>query len=243
MIAYIVNGGEGIRVKEITDRLGCSKSDIPISGKPFSKWQEEWLGQQDIIEVSTEWSDRGVGTGGVIKLNRVYTPYLIVYGDTYTPISIRDMYEYHVQCAADMMVAVKTVRDRDYGLWQSINTTVRDNNTGIQNLYPIAQCYDRHGTDRLNPEKEESFLTNVGIYIVGERAQDWIHNTPWVREDPTADGSRRSLSLENDVFAGSNFFKCLRVMLYDVGDLPVYDVGTPERIVQTEELVIQRGGR
>ena len=235
MHAYIIAGGYGTRVKEYTRRHGCEKHQIPICGRPFNQYMEDWLGRDDIITDWTYCTTPDIGTGGslkeMIQLSHHHHTGLVLYGDTYCPVDIMDMYKAMLRVDADMMVATRMVSDPDYGLVtldavdgytleisDVIDSSVQLNYQVDPRTPRMLLSYSRmHDTDL------DLYTTNVGMYMIGPRAWDYIHEYPW-------DGG--PLSLENDIM--NDLIDLLRTYSYDTTDGPLYDIGTPQRIEDME---------
>lgn len=240
MIAYILTGGEGSRVKEITDRYNCGKHEIPINGRPFIQHMREWLMGYPIVEMTICRGSPLVGTGGDIKIMEspgrrlLHFPFLLIYGDCYSPINVTALYEDFLRRKADMVMVTRTVTDPDYGLielsrwrkrigWDSMYGESVYEDIG-PNYTESIRHYERHH-DAVPP-----YVTNIGTYMIGRRAYEYIRNQPWRDE-----GNGHTLSLEHHIF--NPMFRVLDVYAYDCSDLPYYDVGTPERVKETEAML------
>jgi len=223
MEAYVLTGGEGTRVKEITDKLGCQKHEILVNGRPFWEYIEAWLlGNPPVSRKGSPvegimWLKRpGVGTGGAVKLIEAFPrkvphfPFLLAYGDIFSPVDVYEMYVWFLLMKADMVMVTREVTEGDYGR---------------VNIGPTSQVshYRRHH-DASFPHK-----TNVGTYLIGQRVYEFVRNYPWQRAEGV-----KTLSLESLL---STLLDIFDVYAYDCSELPYYDVGTPEMIAKTEELL------
>ncbi len=171
----------------------------------------DWLGE-DIVGAVVDLNRPVVGTGGAIKDASISNyPYLLVYGDCYSPIDIREVYRDMLLLQADMMIITRLTTEADYGL------IVVDEDRVLS--------YRRH-------HEETTYRTNIGTYMIGQRAHEYIRNTGWGRTDGNY---LQTMSLEAHVF--SSIFNYLCVYSYDSTDIPYYDVGTPGRYKATKEVL------
>jgi len=245
LIAYILTGGAATRVKEITEKYNCEKHEIPICGKPFNKYMESWLRDQPIIDGIEYLNQPRVGTGGAIKTVEpaspriLHFPFLLIYGDCFSPIDVTRLYEDFLRRKADMEIVTRKVTDPDYGLivlprwrsrtgWDSMYGESVYEDSGSNYTEPINQ-YTRHH------DAEPPYITNTGTYMIGRRAYEYIRNQPWRDGGISMPVDGLTLSLEHHIF--DRIFDTLDVYAYDCSDLPYYDVGTPERIKETEAML------
>ena len=210
MQAFIICGGKGTRVKEYTDKYNCEKHEIPINGKPFIGYMEDWL--YEYVKAINYVTVSDVGTGGAMIyeyeniMNRWDTPYLFIYGDCYCPFNIIDAYKYFTYVDADVLVITKKVDVPDYG-W--IRTRF-----GTDEIFKYVRNHD-----------ETEYQTNIGTYIFNAKALEFMYNT--------CEGYPSSF--EKDYMESGLLFQHLNVVGYSMFDsIPYYDVGTPERIESTK---------
>jgi len=220
MRSYIIAGGLATRVREYTEKYGCLKHEIPICGNPFHQYIEGWLHDQASsvrgVDGPTWLMEPGVGTGGVLATLERQGPILVLYGDTFTPLDIGALYGRYLHYDADMMVVTRDVTTKDYG---RVTFEEGDEAAPIDEWgCAMLSFYMRH-------HKYDEYTTNVGIYMIGPRALDYIRNIPW-------EGG--SLSLEDHL---SRMMEDLRIYSYDTTDLPLFDVGTIPRIKSTEVMM------
>lgn len=221
MIGYIMAGGKGERVREYTARYNCQKHEIPIHGRPFWHYIEDWLLSSAVVH-SVEWmNDPDVGTGGAIRaklLYRDYVPtYVLVYGDTFTPFDIDDAYSMFLLHDCDMVIPTREVEDPDYGLvTRDLASRLEPASLDTPDCYMVSSYRRNH--------EEDNYHTNIGIYMIGPRAHEYIMNQP-----------EGTISLEHDVL--NDLIQVTRVASYDTSGYPLYDVGTPSRIERTKNLM------
>jgi D-glycero-alpha-D-manno-heptose 1-phosphate guanylyltransferase len=168
--AIILAGGLGTRLKESVPDL--PKPMAPIAGKPFLYYVLDYLHQAGIkrailsvghlheavssffgksfkgIQLEYVIEDFPLGTGGAIKLalGKTKSPAVaILNGDTFFPVPLREMYDFHRFNEADLTLALKPM-----------------------------QKFDRYGTIELDGERVKAFkektyleygLINGGVYI------------------------------------------------------------------------------
>ena len=211
MNAYVLTGGESTRVRSLTEAHECAKHELPINGHQFYSYMGHWLGSSTIV------ADDGirilnrpvVGTGGAIKDSNInHYPYLIVYGDCYSPIDILDVYNTMLDSNADMVIITRLTSEADYGL-----ITVDDDR--------VIKYTRKHSTTG-------EYMTNIGTYLIDRRAHEYIVNQPWNR---VPGNYLHTMSLEYNVF--DTIFDHLTILNYDSTNLPYYDVGTPDRYEAT----------
>ncbi|MBP5590218.1 MAG: NTP transferase domain-containing protein, partial [Bacteroidales bacterium] len=179
MEAIILAGGLGTRLRDTVPDL--PKPMAPINGKPFLEYQLEWLSKYDIkkivlstgfmadkissyfgneyngipLEYSIETTP--LGTGGAIAYSLQKTSgknVLVVNGDTWFPINIKDFLSFHKKLKSDISLALKRMTN-----------------------------FSRYGTVDLEKEtilhfnekkKCEEGLINGGIYLLNKRVFDNI---------------------------------------------------------------------
>ena len=168
--AIILAGGLGTRLKESVPDL--PKPMAPLSGKPFLYYVLDYLYQAGIkrtilsvghlhesvinffgqkfkgIQLEYVIEDIPLGTGGAIKLalSKAKSPAIaILNGDTFFPVPLREMYDFHRNKDADLTLALKPMHK-----------------------------FDRYGTIELEGERVKFFkektyldygLINGGVYI------------------------------------------------------------------------------
>jgi D-glycero-alpha-D-manno-heptose 1-phosphate guanylyltransferase len=188
--AIILAGGLGTRLKEsVPDH---PKPMAPIGGKPFLYYVLDYLYQSGIklgilsvghmhedvssffgnqfksIQLEYAIENEPLGTGGAIKLalERVKSSEVaILNGDTFFPVPLREMYDFHRYKDADLTLALKPMHK-----------------------------FDRYGTvelvrDRVQSFKEKSYmeygLINGGVYIIRKNllaGQEWPEKFSFEKE-------------------------------------------------------------
>lgn len=120
MQAVIMGGGLGTRLRPLTFEI--PKSMVPVNGKPFLEHQvnhlkesgikkflfcigylgeqiEEYFGDGERFGVSIQYSveDKPLGTGGALKNaeDKLEEDFVLVNGDTYNPIDIKEVVEFY----------------------------------------------------------------------------------------------------------------------------------------------------
>lgn len=224
MKALLLVGGEGTRLRPLTDRL--PKPMVPIMGKPLLERTLKTLKSHDVDEVvlSTcyksecihtyfgDGSDFGqkihfvnedfpLGTGGAIKNSERYfdDSFFVLNADILSNINFSEMLRCHKREKADVTIAVTWVKD--------------------PSAYGVIE-YDKHGyatSFREKPKETSSHFINAGVYIF---EPDVLKMIP----------SGRPVSVERDVFPK---------LLAEGRKIAVYsgcnywlDIGTPEKYVQ-----------
>lgn len=169
--AIILAGGLGTRLKDSVPDL--PKPMAPIGGKPFLYYVLDYLYQEGItrcilsighlheevsnffgnkfkdIQLEYAIENRPLGTGGAIKLSLEQvksSEIAIINGDTFFPVPLREMYDFHRFKDADLTLALKPMHK-----------------------------FDRYGTIELIDDRVQSFsekkymeygLINGGVYIM-----------------------------------------------------------------------------
>jgi NDP-sugar pyrophosphorylase family protein len=233
MDAYIMCGGKGTRVAELCDKYKCDKQDLPVDGHKFVDFTIRTLLDSNIVHTIQYIREEGTGTGGAIRFitrgvstkkpgdltyytNEVAAPtsfpYILIYGDMYVQDDIPKMYGNFISSNADLMMITMETSDQDYGLVDVLQT----NNKIID--------YRRVHVD-IN-----DYLTNVGMYLIGEKFHTFVTNYP--QQDP--------LSLERDILenkdilgTGLDVFKMFNVVSYRVNSNRIFDCGTVSRYEDT----------
>ena len=230
MDTYIVCGGKGTRVADLCDKYKCEKHELPVDGHMFVDFTIRALLDSNIVHSIQYVREQNIGTGGSIRFitrgvstkkpgdliyytNEVAAPssfpYILIYGDMYVDDDIPNMYGKFLESNADLMMITMETSDQDYGLVEAFNLTSK------------VSGYRRVHVD------VSDYLTNVGMYLVGERFHTFMVNNP--QPDP--------FSLEKDVFENDNvlgtgmgiYNKMFNVVSYRVDSRYIYDVGTPSR--------------
>jgi NDP-sugar pyrophosphorylase family protein len=243
MDAYILTGGEGSRVKELTDKYRCQKHQIPINGVPFINYMTDWLYSTGLITNIHYLDAPGVGTAGALKVSsRIdHFPFLMIYGDCFCKVDLWDAYRKMLKANADMVIMVKRVTEPDYGM-------IVDRKEGFilsdipSTTYPY---WERRGESYSRHHTSTDYLTNIGTYLIGQRAYEYTINQPWRRGTAPINPwiyYPGTLSMEHDLMEG-DLFSVLKVDTCDVNDLYYYDVGTIDRVLETEERILTEGGQ
>ena len=238
--AYILTGGEGTRVKELTDKYRCQKHQIPINGIPFINYMTEWLYSTNLITKIYYLDAPGVGTAGALKIASGinHFPFLMVYGDCFCKVDLWNAYRKMLQRRADMVVFTRVVTEPDYG-WILEDYTryyVGDSSSGGH----IAE-YQYSARKYIRSHEATEYKTNIGTYLIGERAYEYIINQPWRQQAAPISPwiyCPGTLSLEHDLMEG-DLFQVLKVDTYGTDDLYYYDVGTIDRVKKTEEQILK----
>ena len=177
--AIILAGGLGTRLRDTVPDL--PKPMAPINGKPFLEYQLEWLSKYDIkkivlstgfmadkissyfgneyngipLEYSIETTP--LGTGGAIAYSLQKTSgknVLVVNGDTWFPINIKDFLSFHKKLKSDISLALKRMTN-----FSRYGTVDMDKETIL------------HFNEK---KKCEEGLINGGIYLLNKRVFDNI---------------------------------------------------------------------
>jgi NDP-sugar pyrophosphorylase family protein len=215
MNAYIMCGGKATRVAELTERYGCEKHELPVGEHKFVEYTVRSLLDSKAVRNVEYIMDKDTGTGGAMQcIHTDVFPYIMIYGDMYVEADIWDMYLVMLESRADLMIVTMETSDQDYGMI----TTSTNKVVGYHRTHEYA----------------ENYLTNVGMYLVGENFHRLVESYPKVGEP---------WSLESEIFerhgdvhrgqAGPEYFSILNVSSYRVDSRDVYDVGTPERYKDT----------
>jgi NDP-sugar pyrophosphorylase family protein len=136
----VLAGGFGRRMRPATDTL--PKCLLPVFDRPFVDWQLEWLAAEavdrivfsigyrgDLIRrhvgdgrrfglevVYVDEGDRPLGTAGALRLSLdqgvLETTFLVLYGDSYLPIRLRDVEAEHARSPAPVLMTVYRDTDR-----------------------------------------------------------------------------------------------------------------------------------
>jgi NDP-sugar pyrophosphorylase family protein len=139
MECLVLAGGLGTRMLPRTESL--PKSLLPVAGRPFVDWQLAWLAAEGVEHVIMSIGYRGdmirrhlgngsryglrasyvddgevpLGTGGALRLaadKEVAAPnFFVLYGDSYLPISLRDVETAYSKQPAPVLMTV--YRDRE----------------------------------------------------------------------------------------------------------------------------------
>ena len=188
--AIILAGGFGKRLKESVPDL--PKPMAPIGDKPFLYYVLDYLYQEGIkrailsvgylheqvsgyfgkhfknIQLEYSIEDHPLGTGGAIKLSLELiksSEVAVLNGDTFFPVPLNEMYNFHRNLNADLTLALKPM-----------------------------QKFDRYGTVELAGDKVQSFkeksyteygLINGGVYIMRKNilaGQTWPEKFSFEKE-------------------------------------------------------------
>ncbi len=137
--AVILAGGLGTRLREVTeDRI--PKPMVPVNGRPFlhhlllhlkkngitevlllvghlSHQIEEYFGTGEGIGMHIEYSvePEPMGTGGAVRLARekIDGPFILMYGDDYTPYPISEIYRAFLESGKKGLITVYTGNELD----------------------------------------------------------------------------------------------------------------------------------
>jgi NDP-sugar pyrophosphorylase family protein len=136
----VLAGGLGTRMRPFTE--SCPKTMLPVAGRPFAEHQLEFLirgGVTDVVyligyrgnairghfgdgrkwNVRIRYVDEGAtlrGTGGALRLalhRGVLAPsFLLIYGDSFTPVEIRDVWRAFEASSMPALMTVLCNRER-----------------------------------------------------------------------------------------------------------------------------------
>jgi len=221
--AFVLAGGEGIRLRPLTDNL--PKNLVPVAGKPLAEHTVELLEKNRVkrvifavgykkemmkehfanwqgAEILFSEENEPLGTAGCLTLAKQYLKerFVMMNGDVLTKLSLADMVAFHEKNNAAITIALAPVEDpRRFG---------------------VAELEGDRITKFLEkPENPPTYLINAVIYII----------EPEVLENITAPSS-----IERDVFP-----VCVdkeKVYGY-VLDSYWIDIGTMESLKKAEELI------
>lgn len=146
----VLAGGLGTRLGSITQKI--PKALVPIHGIPFIDYQLKWLAKsgiqevilstgylsgmiQDYVQTGKKWGlevtyvDEGSqlrGTGGALRLiydqGLLQERFLVTYGDSFLPISFKNVWEYFQRCSEPALMTVL----KNHGKWDSSNVCFQD---------------------------------------------------------------------------------------------------------------------
>lgn len=179
MVAIILAGGMGTRLRSVTkDQI--PKVMAEVKGKPFIYWQLRYLKKQGIkksilavhfhadqilsylgnsfedMELVYSFEQKPLGTGGAIRQAMELVPQkkvLILNGDTWFPVNLKDMNEQHDRRNNQVTLALKKLHDFDrYG------SVILHRNNQIEAF--------------VEKKKTASGYINGGIYIIESRLMD-----------------------------------------------------------------------
>jgi NDP-sugar pyrophosphorylase family protein len=213
MIGYLVCGGLGTRVAELCSRYNCTKENLPVGGHRFSEYEERRLLDSGIVSTVHYLRGKQIGTGGELRSIGTGTsnPYVAVYGDMYVDYDLAPLYASYLLTRADLLIVTMETSDQDYGM-----VLVDTDNRVV-------------GYSRKH-DYVTSYLTNVGMYLVGERMHNLLTNYP--QPDP--------LSLESDILENPSIlggaapiFDLMTIVSYRVNSNRVFDIGLPSRYAET----------
>ena len=223
MDSYIICGGKGARVAELCKKYNCEKHELPVDGHKFVEFTVRGLLDSNIVRSIQYIKEQDIGTGGAIRFisssNTINSPssypYVMIYGDMYVRGELAKMYGNFITSNADLMMVTMETADQDYGLLDIIDTN------------KVIGYKRKH-------EYVTDYLTNVGMYLIGERFHTFICNYPQL--DP--------LSLEKDIFENDDIlgmsktiYEMFNIVSYRVNSNRVFDIGTPSRYeITTKEL-------
>jgi len=140
MQCLVLAGGLGRRMHPATDTL--PKCLLPVAGRPFVDWQLAWLSAEQVDRVvysigyrgdlvrrhvgdgrrfglKVDYVDEGdhlLGTAGALRLavdlNKLETTFLVVYGDSYLSLRLKEVEVAHTK--SDVPVMMTVYRDPGY---------------------------------------------------------------------------------------------------------------------------------
>jgi D-glycero-alpha-D-manno-heptose 1-phosphate guanylyltransferase len=141
MEAVILAGGMGTRLSQVVKDI--PKPMAPVNGRPFMSFVLEWLISYPVekiilslgfkseiirsyfgesflgIPIEYVVEDKPLGTGGAVKYAARFTEsdnLLVMNGDTYFPINLKEFYDFHIENENHFSVARKRLTDFDrYG--------------------------------------------------------------------------------------------------------------------------------
>ena len=223
--AIILAGGKGTRIRSVYPDL--PKPLIPVAGKPFLRWQIEFLRKFGIkkvalsigymsekiidyftknpvenVEIFFAVEDKPLGTGGAVKFvaeKYNFGKSFVLNGDSFCPADLNDVNKIG-ECKAAILVSKKD-DVADYG------SVLTDENNGITAFIEKGKI-------------NGGGWVNAGVYFIDlEWAKNWSDKIP--------------LSIENDIFPNlpPEELKVWRT------ELPFLDIGVPDRLEQAEEFL------
>lgn len=170
--AFILCGGEGIRLKPLTDDI--PKTLLPINGKPILEYNIELMKRNGIkkiilgtghlgdqiknyfgngehfdVDISYSHEEQPLGTGGALKLvsKIINDTFIMCNGDELKDVDIRKMFDVHKQNNADITIALTSVNNPQ--------------------LYGVALLEgDRIIKFLEKPENPPTNMINSGLYIL-----------------------------------------------------------------------------
>lgn len=231
MQAIIIAGGKGTRISSITTTL--PKALLPLNDQPLIDYSIDYLKQNGYdniivccghlgnklreyiegndygVQIKFSMESKPLGTAGALHLikNLLEDEFVVLFGDIYTTINLRRMFQFHKQKKADAtLVLHKSDHPQD-------STVVK-----IDKKNKILGFIDKPGE---NWEKYGN-LTKTSLYIL---KKDIIN---FITKDQTIDFAK-------DVFP--KMLKRGKGLFGYVTKEYVKDIGTPQRYKEVEEYV------
>ncbi len=219
MLAIILAGGRGERLRPLTDKL--PKPLLPVKGKPLVEWLIGLLKKHGIdeivicghymfdkikeqigdgekfgIKIIYFYEDTPLGTGGAMKNaeSMISDTIVVIYGDIFTNINIKKLLEFHEKKKADATIVL---HESDHPK-DSDAVEINSNNKIIRIL--------GRGTN--------ARLTKSSIYVLEPVIFKYMN------------GMNEKFSFEDDVLP--IVIKECKVFGY-IADEPIKDIGTLER--------------
>lgn len=236
--ALILAGGEGTRLKPITEKI--PKSMVEINNKPFLEYQLELMSKNGItnivlcvgylwehikdyfgdsyssisgnrINLKYSVEPRFLGTGGAVKNAEKLTEkyFYILYGDTYLPINYQAMGNLIFE--KEVMGVISVYENKD----KMVNNNVILNEDGIILKYDKTQeTVDMNGVE-------------AGASVFNKNILNLLPNINELKSD-------QKISLEIDIYPK---LITRRQLLGYKTEKRFYDMGTPERIKIISEVL------
>ncbi len=131
MMAMIIAGGRGTRLKSLTDKT--PKPLLPVKGRPLLEWQIELLkrygiekiaicchymsekikkqigdGSKFVVDIIYFQESEPLGTGGAMKNaeSAVNDTVIVIYGDIFTDINIKKLLDFHKSKKAEATIVL-----------------------------------------------------------------------------------------------------------------------------------------
>ncbi len=239
MRAIILAGGEGLRLRPLTDRI--PKVLLPLNNKPICLYQIDWLKRYQIEEIvfavgylgNKIEEELGDGSKFGVKISYVKedTP-LDTAGalrnafDSFYITENRFKDQYSLVLNGDILTDIDISGLLDFHLKRNSLVTILLVKSFDSSSYGVVSCSSEGRVKRFNEKSKikERVLINAGIYIVQTEAIEYIPK-----------GRRYSFERE---FIPELIERHLPIYGYQTSGYWI-DIGTPERYFQAQEDVLR----